>query len=99
MFQHAHNMFLQHWIDVGVLGIAGVTILSIGVIIRNLEVLSLALSKRQIIDNEFRLQIAAGMSLFAALIGNSMSSSLHTGTMIPFCIVLAISCLNQRITP
>jgi O-antigen ligase len=99
MYQHAHNMFLQHWIEVGIWGIAGVAILSIGVIVRNFEVLSLALSKRQVIDNEFRLQIAAVISLFAGLIGNSMSSSLNTGSMIPFCIVLAISCLNRRMTP
>ena len=99
MYQHAHNMFLQHWIEVGIWGVTGVILLSIGVIIRNFEVFSLALSKRQVINNEFRLQIAAGISLFAALIGNSMSSSLHTGTMIPFCIVLAISCLNQQMTP
>jgi hypothetical protein len=91
-------MFLQHWIEIGILGITGVIILSIGVIVRNFEVLSLALSKHQVIDNEFRLQIAAGISLFAALIGNSMSSSLSTGTMVPFCIVLAISCLNPQMT-
>ena len=98
MFQHAHNMFLQHWIEIGIWGITGVIILSIGVIVRNFEVLSLALSKHQVIDNEFRLQIAAGISLLAALIGNSMSSSLSTGTMVPFCIVLAISCLNPQMT-
>jgi O-antigen ligase len=97
MFLHAHNLFLQVWIDVGILGLLGAIVITIGILIRNWEVVHAVITRQIPLDDEARLQIAVAIGLVAAVFGNSMSASLDTETMVSFSLLLGLSFSNPKI--
>jgi O-antigen ligase len=99
MFTHAHNMFLQGWIDVGILGLIGSVLLTVGLLIRNWEVFSRAVTRKSTIDSELRMQLACGIALLTSILGNSASASLLTPTMQAFSMLIAISFFNPNLKP
>jgi O-antigen ligase len=93
---HAHNLYLQQWIDTGLIGLGGVIILTFGVLIRLGELVAQTAKRARPMNDALRLDIACAVSLLIGVAGNSMSSSFHTATLVPFCLVLAVGWIAPR---
>lgn len=100
MFGHAHNLYLQAWIDAGIPGVAGACILTLGVLLR------LARTARGIfllrrsgapLGEKDLLQTGAATGLLIAIFGNSMSASFDTVTFTSFSLMLAFCFRDWRL--
>jgi O-antigen ligase len=99
IFLHAHNLYLQAWIDVGILGLLGAIAITLGILIRSWEVVHAVVTREIPFDNDARLQIAVAIGLIAAVFGNSMSASLQVETLVPFSLLIGLNFSNSKITP
>jgi O-antigen ligase len=94
---HAHNLYLQQWIETGLIGLGGVILITIGVLVRIGELLLVTTRRWRPMDDALRLDIACAVSLLIGVAGNCMSSSFHTATLVPFCLVLAVGWIAPRL--
>ena len=94
---HAHNLYLQVWIDAGLCGLSGAVLLTLSALIR-LGTAARSMIRAGINPPEFLiLQSACAVGAVIALFGNSMSSSLHTGTFVPYAFLVAISLMHPSL--
>jgi|GEM_PF-4551434 len=94
MVNHAHNLYLQIWLDAGLAGFIGAWILTFGTVVRLGGVAREVVRAGWPPSERLRLQVAATVGMLISIMGNSMSSSFHTGTFVPFAVLTAISLIH-----
>lgn len=96
MFTHAHNLYVQAYVDAGLTGFIGIILVTIAVLIRTWKALWAIAGIGDDIDDDDRIQVMAVVALIISLLGNSMSSSLSMGTMTVFVVLLGIAFVRPQ---
>ena len=78
---HAHNLFLQMWLDAGVAGELGVLLVVGSVFWRAGQIIRPALRRRGAPSEEEIMQRLSGVAIVTYVIANSVSDSFSTATM------------------
>ena len=97
MFGHAHNLYLQAWVDAGIPGVTGACILTLAVFLRlGRTALGIVLLRRAgaKIGEKDLLQTGAAVGMLIAVLGNSMSASFDTVTFTSFSLMVALCFRN-----
>lgn len=92
---HAHNLYVQMYVDAGLAGFVGILCVTLAVLLRSWEALRTRRSGEDIADDG-RIQVMASVALVVSLLGNSMSSSLTIGTMTVFVVLLGIAFVRPQ---
>jgi O-antigen ligase len=82
--EHAHNVFLQMYLDAGIAGFCGILCVFWAVFRRTGELIFLELRTRGEIDNDRMLRILSCVAMVTYVFANSMSDSFSSATMPPF---------------
>lgn len=93
---HAHNLYLQAWLDAGILGVAGACVVTLAALFRLCGVF-LEILRSGKPEPANLLPALASVAMVFSLLGNSMSSSLHTATFVPYAIAVALSLLHPAL--
>ena len=88
---HAHNLYLQIYVDAGLAGFIGIILVTLAVLLRTWEVLRAIAGIGDDFNDADRIQVMAALALIFSLLGNSTSSSLTIGTMGVFVVILGIA--------
>ena len=88
---HAHNLFLEIYLDAGFAGFTGMCFLALAVFWRAGELLLEEIRRRTPTTDAQMLQLLAGLALVTYLLANSMSDSFSTATMPAFMFFAAIA--------
>ena len=97
---HAHNLFLQMWLDAGVAGEAGLLLVVFSVLWRAGQVIRPALQRGGTPTDEQVMQMLAGVAIVDYVIANSLSDSFSTATMPVFVLFAAFAfCLKPAPRP
>ena len=78
---HAHNMFLQLYLDAGLAGLVGMFFVTLAVLWRTTELLLEEFRRRVPTTDEQLLQLLSSLALVTYVCANSMSDSFSTATM------------------
>ena len=95
MHGHAHNLFLQHWIDAGICGFIGIWLVTAAVFWRAFELFARALRARGPLTEDASIRVLSGLALVMSILGNSMSASLTTAVMTAFVIFVGIAFVRE----
>ncbi len=87
---HAHNLVLQVWLETGAAGLVGIWLVMLAVFLRFASMVGAAFRDRGMAPEETVIQRMAALAAVISLLGNSMSASLSTATMITFVLLLAL---------
>lgn len=94
---HAHNLFLQMWLDAGVAGELGVLLVVVGVFWGAGRVIRPALRLGGTPTDEQVMRILSGIAIVDYVIANSLSDSFGTATMPVFVVFAAFAfCRDQE---
>lgn len=88
---HAHNMFLQLYIDAGFAGLVGMLFVTFAVLWRTSELLSEEFRRRTPTTDAQLLQLLSSLALVTYVCANSMSDSFSTATMPVFMFFAALA--------
>lgn len=88
---HAHNMFLQLYIDAGFAGLVGMCFVTLAVLWRAAELLWEEFRRRAPTTDAQLLQLLSGLALVTYVCANSMSDSFSTATMPVFMFFAALA--------
>ena len=94
-YTHAHNLFLQHWIDAGLAGFIGICLVTVAVFWRAFELLGRALRARGPLSEDASIRVLAGLALVMSICANSMSASLTTAVMTAFVVFIGIAFVRE----
>ncbi|MCE9611985.1 MAG: O-antigen ligase family protein [Chthoniobacter sp.] len=92
---HAHNLFLQHWIDAGISGFIGIWLITLAVFWRAFELAIRAMRSPGRLSEDASIRVLAGLALVMSILGNSMSASLTTAVMTAFVIFVGIAFVRE----
>lgn len=95
MHNHAHNLFLQHWIDAGLCGFIGIWLVTAAVFWRAFELFARALRARGRLSEDASVRVLSGLALVMSIFGNSMSASLTTAVMTAFVIFVGLAFVRE----
>lgn len=96
MLTHAHNLYVQIYVDAGLAGFIGILCVTLAVLMRTRDALRAIVGIGDRLTEADRIQVMAGIALIISLLGNSMSSSLSTGTMTVFSVLLGIAFVRPQ---
>ncbi len=96
MYTHAHNLYVQVYVDAGLAGFIGILCVTLAVLLRTGEALRAIIGVGDRLDEAGRIQVMAVIALIFSLLGNSMSSSLAVGTMTVFVVILGIAFVHPQ---
>ncbi len=100
IYTHAHNLYLQAWVDAGIPGISGACILTFGVLLRLGKtargVFVIRRSGAELGEKDV-LQTGAAVGMLIAIFGNSMSASFDTVTFTSFSVMVALCFRNWQL--
>jgi O-antigen ligase len=94
--EHAHNVFLQMYLDAGLAGFCGILCVFWGVFRRTGELILLELRTSGEIDNDRMLRILSCVAMVTYIFANSMSDSFSSATMPPFIYFAALAFAPTR---
>lgn len=95
MHHHAHNLFLQHWIDAGISGFIGIWLITLAVFWRAFELFRRALRAPARLSEDASIRVLAGLAGVMSIFANSMSASLTTSVMTAFVIFVGIAFVRE----
>jgi O-antigen ligase len=78
---HAHNLFLQMYLDAGLSGVTGIALVVVGILWRGLQLIGQAARRRQVLDDERVMRTVSGIAIIIYVVANTMSDSFGTATM------------------
>ena len=100
MFGHAHNLYLQAWVDGGLPSVSGACILTLAVLLRlgrtARGVVFIRHSGAELEEKDL-LQTGASVGLLISVLGNSMSSSFDVVTFASFSLMAALCFRDWRL--